>query len=78
MKANFALPAQNIPIQKPTGEIDPTWYEKLKTIEAFMNMFAYVDFPAATSRTPPASAQIADGQVLVFNAATGQFLPHAN
>jgi hypothetical protein len=28
----IALPAQNISIQHPTGEIDPIWYEKLVSI----------------------------------------------
>jgi hypothetical protein len=30
--AKIVLPAQNISIQRPHGEIDPIWYEKLKTI----------------------------------------------
>jgi hypothetical protein len=30
--AKIGLPAQNISIQRPHGEIDPIWYEKLKTI----------------------------------------------
>lgn len=28
----ISLPAQNVSIQKPTGEIEPLWYEKLSTI----------------------------------------------
>ncbi|MBO0716571.1 MAG: hypothetical protein J2P55_04445 [Rhizobiales bacterium] len=28
----IALPAQNISIQHPTGEIDPIWYEKLVSV----------------------------------------------
>lgn len=36
MKITF--PAQAVSIQRPTGEIDPTWYGKLKQVEgAFTN-----------------------------------------
>lgn len=33
----IALPAQNISIQHPTGEIDPIWYEKLVSIANAIN-----------------------------------------
>jgi hypothetical protein len=34
----IVLPAQNISIQRPHGEIDPIWYEKLKTIGATIDL----------------------------------------
>ena len=63
----IVLPAQNVPIQLKTGEIDPTWYGKLKALEAFANLFSEVD-PAA----------LTNGQVLIWNAAQKKFLPGAN
>lgn len=63
----IVLPAQNIAIQTPTSEINPTWYEKLKALEAFANLFSEVDPNALTN-----------GQVLIWNAAAKKFLPGAN
>jgi hypothetical protein len=56
MRTNIALPAQNVPIQMPDGSINPIWYEKLRTIEAFLNLFGYIEFPSLPSgahRPPP-------------------------
>jgi hypothetical protein len=63
----IVLPAQNVSIQTPTGEIFPTWYEKLKALEAFANLFSEVDVKALTN-----------GQVLIWNATTKKFMPGAN
>jgi hypothetical protein len=64
MKIN--LPAQDVPIQIPSG-IDPTWYERLKRIETFLNLFSEVNVSTLTN-----------GQVLIWNAAQKKFLPGAN
>jgi hypothetical protein len=63
----IVLPAQQVSIQTPTGEIDPVWYGKLKALEAFANLFSQVDPKALTN-----------GQVLIWNAAQQKFLPGAN
>jgi hypothetical protein len=62
----IVIPAQNVDIQTPTG-IDPNWYQQLKTLEAFANLFSQVD-PNA----------LVNGQVLIWNAAQKKFLPGAN
>jgi hypothetical protein len=62
----IVLPAQNVTIQTSTG-IDPVWYEKLKELEAFANLFSEVDPKALTN-----------GQVLIWNATQKKFLPGAN
>ena len=64
--SKIILPAQNIPIQIPDG-IDPTWYDRLKRIETFLNLFSEVNVSTLTN-----------GQVLIWNAAQKKFLPGAN
>jgi hypothetical protein len=63
----IVLPAQNIAIQTPNGVIDPVWYERLKALEAFANLFSQVDPNTFTN-----------GYTLVWNAAQKKFLPGAN
>jgi hypothetical protein len=83
MRANLKLPAPNVPFVLPNGSVNPIWYEKLKTLEAFMALMTYVEFPSlpATSHpvspvTPPAQTIIiANGQVLRWNSTYMQFLP---
>jgi hypothetical protein len=64
MKIN--LPAQNIRIDTPTG-IDPIWYDKLKAMETFLNLFSEVNPSALTA-----------GQVLLWDATKKKFVPGAN
>jgi hypothetical protein len=64
MKIN--LPAQDVPIQIATG-IDPVWYERLKRIETFLNLFSEVNVSTLTN-----------GQVLIWDATQKKFLPGAN
>lgn len=61
------LPGQEIPIQTPSGSIEPLWFEQLKNIETFLNYFSQVNF-----------ATITNGQVLIWNAAQKKFIPGAN
>jgi hypothetical protein len=63
----ISLPAQNVNVQTPSTGIDPIWYENLKAIEAFINLFSEVNVAALTN-----------GQVLIWNAAQKKFLPGAN
>src|SRR4029077_16895893 len=63
----IAFPAQGVPIQKPSGEINPDWYGKLKALEDFVSLFSEVDPKAMTN-----------GQVLIWNTTLKKFLPGAN
>lgn len=47
----LGLPAPNVAIQTPQKEIDPTWYGKLKQIEAFLAGNAIGDGALATTAT---------------------------
>ncbi|QIO34325.1 hypothetical protein [Bradyrhizobium sp. 1(2017)] len=80
MRPKFSLPSYDVPLLMPDGTINPTWYEKLKTIEAFINLFGYVDFkrPAVKPAAPPAVTAIANNQVLIWDATQGQFKAGAN
>jgi hypothetical protein len=62
----IVFPAQNVAIQTPSG-IDTTWYEKIKALENFINLFSEIDVNALTN-----------GQVLIWNATQKKFLPGAN
>jgi hypothetical protein len=35
--SRIIFPAQNVPIQTKYGEVDPTWYGKIKQLEAVIN-----------------------------------------
>lgn len=75
----IVLPSQGVNIDTPTG-IEPIWYEKLQAMNdqlqiantqlqaltAFMGLFE-IDLTT-----------IADGDVLIWNAAQQKFLPGAN
>ncbi|QOZ68887.1 hypothetical protein [Bradyrhizobium arachidis] len=80
MRTKFTLPAANVPVMMPDGTVNPTWYEKLKIIEAFINLFGYIDFqrPTTPPAAPPAVTAIANNQVLIWDATQGQFKPGAN
>jgi hypothetical protein len=89
MKIDFTLPAQNVPLQLPSGEINPVWYDKLKTLERFFALFSTVDFPAfppipkpptipPTRPARPATLKIANGQVLVWDDTNKLFRPANN
>ena len=60
------LPAQIVPVDTPHG-VDPVWYEKMKALADFANLFSEVNVKALTN-----------GQVLIWNAAQQKFLPGAN
>lgn len=36
------IPAQNVPVDTPQG-LDPIWYERLKQMETFVNLFSEID-----------------------------------
>lgn len=61
-----ALPAQQVRIDTPTG-IDPLWYEKLKALTDFVNLFSEVNFATMTT-----------GQVLIWDATRKKFVAGAN
>jgi hypothetical protein len=63
----IVIPAQDVSIQAKDGTIDPIWYGKLKSIEAFVNLFSEVD-PAA----------LTNGQVLIWDSTKKKFTPGAN
>jgi hypothetical protein len=63
----IVLPAQNVPIQPPSGGIDPTWYEKLTAMQAFVNLFSEIDFN-----------NFPNNYTLVWNATTKKFVAGAN
>jgi hypothetical protein len=66
--AKIVLPAQNISIQKPHGEIDPIWYEKLKGWESFINLL-FAGFPTGAPLNPaPIHASL--GADVALNAST--------
>jgi hypothetical protein len=58
------LPAQDVSIQTPTGELDPIWYERLQALASFATMFQQVNPNTLTN-----------GQVFKWNAAAKQFQP---
>ncbi|WP_340667856.1 hypothetical protein [Bradyrhizobium ottawaense] len=80
MRTKFSLPAQEVPILLPDGSMNPIWYEKLKVIEGFVNLFGYVEFlrPTSPPAAPPTVTAIANNQVLIWDATQGQFKPGAN
>ena len=64
--SKIVLPGQGVLVDTPTG-VDPVWYEKLKQMEAFINLFSEINFSAVTN-----------GQVMVWDATKKKFLPGAN
>ena len=48
MSNKVTLPGQQVSIDTPTG-VDPIWYEKLRTITAFVNLFSEVNFATMTT-----------------------------
>lgn len=80
MRPTFALPAADVPLLLKDGTVNPVWYEKLKTIETFINLFGYVEFqrPAVKPSGPPAVTTIASNQVLIWDATQGRFKAGAN
>jgi hypothetical protein len=55
------LPSQTVHVDTPTG-VDPVWYEKLKQVEAFMNLFSEINFATMTT-----------GHTFRWNATTRKF-----
>jgi hypothetical protein len=47
----IAFPAQNIAIQTPQNVIDPTWYDRIKAVEKFINNGALGQGSLATTAT---------------------------
>lgn len=64
MKITF--PDQSVQIDTPAG-IDPIWYEKLKSVEAVLNMFSEIN-----------PATLTNGQVMIWDAAAKKFKAGAN
>lgn len=62
----IVLPSQTVNIDTEHG-VEPLWFEKLKAVVDFVNLFSEVN-PAA----------LTNGQVLIWNAAQQKFLPGAN
>ena len=64
-KVHVVFPAQQVNIDTPTG-VDPVWFEKLKMVEAFVNLFSNVDFATMTT-----------GQTFRWDATTRKFIAGA-
>jgi hypothetical protein len=67
----IVLPGQNVAIQKPHGEIDPIWYEKLKGWESWINLVSAI-FPSgpATPTTPATALHASLGADVALNSST--------
>ena len=80
MRPNFTLPAYDVPLLMQDGTVNPIWYEKLKVMETFINLFGYIEFarPASPPAAPPTVASIANNQVLILDATQGRFKSGAN
>jgi hypothetical protein len=59
--SKIVLPGQGVLVDTPTG-VDPIWYEKLKQVEAFMNLFSEINFATMTT-----------GHTFRWNATTKKF-----
>jgi hypothetical protein len=59
--SKIVLPGQGVLVDTPTG-VDPIWYEKLKQMEAFINLFSEINFAAVTN-----------GHTFRWNATTKKF-----
>jgi hypothetical protein len=57
----IVLPGQGVLVDTPTG-VDPIWYEKLKQMEAFINLFSEINF-----------ATVTNGHTFRWNATTKKF-----
>jgi hypothetical protein len=72
--AKIVLPGQNVSIQRPTSEIDPVWYEKLKAWESWINLVSAI-FPSgpATPTTPATALHASLGADVLLNNTANYF-----